>query len=1334
MRKIIRTIVRRFWGLFAFVLCSFAVLVVIGRLVTPLIASYRDELTAAASARFGLNVQVEQLQATWEGLSPELLLEGITVNSPNGETVLSIASAVAKLDLVRSIFHLDWKWRILEFSDTYVPFHQDDQGVWRLVAVNTPGGKTFSLDDFLLLSNQVSLNNARFDFYFRTGHSTTVTFPNLLVESSGEFRRYSTRVDVDQQSDVLTFVVETRGDMRDQENFSAKGYLKLKNFDLDKAVAALPGNFWEGLPNQEWRKGHDLNLEVWFDIFTGNQILARGNINVGELPLTIGQGFTPPQSMAADFVFQWRNTGAWSVSLVNADLGWASVTSPTFNVLASSPELGGPVTVQVPEIDLSTWQNTLTEAQFFPAAATDIIQTLEPQGTIKNISVTINGFDVDDIEVKANLQDVSNSAWLGVPALTHVDGYVQSTLRQGFVEVDSRNGFSMFYQKVYDEPMVFDNAKGQVNWFIDYSKRHLTLYSGLLQANGDAGQGRGYFALNTPTYPNSGITTELQLQLGAYNSKAKYHKIFVPAKIPQSIRDWLNASVKSGRVPVAGFLYRGGVNHEAVKEASVQLFLDVVDADLQFDPNWPELKAANATLWLDNRHLSGKLNNGRLLSSTVGSTTIDVAQSQTDDSFLLAIKGRLTGGAGDGLHLLRETPIRNVVEDHLDSWRINGRLQTEFDLSIPLTADHVTVKPKIKATLRNTDLTIPDYNLSFAKLNGSIYYDPDHGVHFDKLSGNFLERPVTLSMTTLSERLDEEDAQSIKAGDVDFNEMRVRMQGDAAIDTIQQWLQRPELAFMEGQSRYEAELTIPFGKLRHDTVHVDVQSDLQGVAVSLPTPFAKPSDSTTVFTLHADIAPDRNQFAIQYGDNFNGLFQVRNGSLVDAGVGLNTEAVFGEGEQIYVRGHLNDLVWNEWTDVFNRYKQYRNAIDGGNLTPLDKLLPVVFELDLQHFQYDDKIFDDLTVAGKQSPDFWRFSVKAPLLAGDITWFENPQTPTAVDLQYLRLPEREEADDANNEFGASTAKTDPLADWNPAALPPLDFTTQEFSVGSENYGRWSFQMRPTTDGAIFTHLVSDIRGGHIVGPGEAEGATVHWTKTNELNQSSFTGRFVADNLADVFQQWNQPQMLESEHAVLNANFEWPGSPAMISLDALRGELNFSVDKGRFSKEEATGKEGILRLLGLLNFDTWARRVRLDFSDLYGKGLAFDTINGNMTFDAGKLYFTQPIDVTTPSSRLQMAGTIDIKQEIIDGTLVATLPVGGNLTLVSFFAGGLPAALGVYLVSKLFKDQVDKVASLSYRIQGSLDEFDIEFERLFDSKAAEKAGDKSRESMEANDGSE
>src|SRR5690606_7324533 len=294
----------------------------------------------------------------------------------------------------------------------------------------------------------------------------------------------------------------------------------------------------------------------------------------------------------------------------------------------------------------------------------------------------------------------------------------------------------------------------------------------------------------------------------------------------------------------------------------------------------------------------------------------------------------------------------------------------------------------------------------------------------------------------------------------------------------------------------------------------------------------------------------------------------------------------------------------------------------------------------------------------------------------------------------------------------------------------NISVQSLLLDENDYGSWSLQLRPDQRGVVIGNIRGSIRGvtvgGVTVGdvnagnvntgkqddqPEDEIGAKLIWQYTEVGVQTRFIGRLTTGDIGAVLREWQKPDTLESTSSTYTADVFWPGSPQDFKLLNMGGEMTISMENGRFKRDASAG-EGLLRLMSVLNFDTLARRLRLDFSDLYKSGLAYDNITGKVRFNQGILVFEEPLVVTTPSSGMQMAGTIDLRRERLDTRLVATIPVAGNVTFYAALAAGLPAAVGIYLVSKLFKKQVDQASSVSYTIKGSWDEPKMRFDRLFE----------------------
>jgi len=84
---------------------------------------------------------------------------------------------------------------------------------------------------------------------------------------------------------------------------------------------------------------------------------------------------------------------------------------------------------------------------------------------------------------------------------------------------------------------------------------------------------------------------------------------------------------------------------------------------------------------------------------------------------------------------------------------------------------------------------------------------------------------------------------------------------------------------------------------------------------------------------------------------------------------------------------------------------------------------------------------------------------------------------------------------------------------------------------------------------------------------------------------------------------------------------------------------------------------------------------------------------------------------PSGRMSLAGDFDLLAETADAQLVVTLPVATNLPWVVALLGGIPAAAGVFITSKLVSKQVDRLSSISYKINGLWDDLEVSVDQIF-----------------------
>jgi len=296
--------------------------------------------------------------------------------------------------------------------------------------------------------------------------------------------------------------------------------------------------------------------------------------------------------------------------------------------------------------------------------------------------------------------------------------------------------------------------------------------------------------------------------------------------------------------------------------------------------------------------------------------------------------------------------------------------------------------------------------------------------------------------------------------------------------------------------------------------------------------------------------------------------------------------------------------------------------------------------------------------------------------------------------------------------------------DPRQFIALDLAVDRLEIAGDDWGSIAFKLRPEVSGALFSQIRGNLLG---LQPGlfEDQPATeFFWGYDGSDYASRLIGPVGIGNIEEFLGSGlNVPKIVDSKSGRFVFDLAWQDQPWNISRDNLSGEFQVELRKGSFYR--STGGAGAaLKMVSLVNFANWLRRLKLDFSDVVGQNLSYNKLSGTLEFDQGVARFTQPLRMAMPSGRMSMGGTFDLLNEEVDARLVATLPVATNLPWVVALLGGLPAAAGVYVTSKLVEKQVDRLSSISYKLSGPWDDVEVSVDRIF---AADLRAEEAKESQ-------
>ena len=1313
MLPVVRYLCQKIFFICAVVLILLAVLVQSGRSLFPLLERYHQPLVDYISKQLQLDIALGDLQTDWQELKPSITLSHLEVKDAGGHAVLSADRVQLQVNLWASFWQWGWVLEGFELSNTRVGLVQTERGFWTLsgMANRESIGLPEGLQTLFQLGTRIEFVDTQLNLSFASGHERRFAAPYVLMENDEDFNRLSLEIDLEHQPRALYSVLEVHTDSESSDNRDIQGYLQLQQFPTLEALTAMGGLLTGEVEQRGWYKEGYMDSELWFSSEPGQSAYSLE----GEFALT--GVVLPPEDVSLNrvsgqLIGHWQTDADWSLSLQQVQADWAEQSSPPVNLKLStnSNPNQSQFQVAIDRLDLGYWTQQLDRLKVLgEGRLRAALTSLSPEGHVDKLRLTLPRNNWEQWQLAAELDAVSVSSWQGVPQLTQLNGYVEANRDTGRVFLDSPEGFSMLLPGLYVQPMAFSSARGQIAWHLMPEKNRIYVNSGPLDLQSAREQTQAYLWLSMPWEPKT-ADVDLTLDIRGRDMALGLYSKYLPLTVPDDLRAWLAQAIGSdnpGLARQARFLFRGTVQAQKPPSyperlSTYQLTLDLQDAQLNYADDWPQLREVEARLRLDNRRLDAVLEQAGVYNSRIAQGRVELDDNPKGEGLLLKVEAGLDGLASDGLRLLRESYLRQFVGDNMDTWFMHGDLSAQLSLELPLTEGAPGGHQKVVMDLEVPKVAMDNFDLAMSNLRGRMVWEDEIGLSAEQLSAELFGQPVTMRIQS-----------DLSEGPLARTNLDIA--GKVSVADLKEWSQRPELMFLEGVIDYTGQVQLKHHlELPENTdktlAELRFNTDLAGVTVDLPAPFGKSAGATKPLAFTMSFTQKTRQVELAYADQAEALLLLddMSGDLLNANLALGQPAKLPDPPSLHLSGTMSTVDLDVWERLLDRYLaegvRMTEASGEEDLAVTD--LPLTADLTIARHSLGPLVLEDLQVQASELGEGWRLQIVNERLAGQLDIPVGDTEPMIVSLERLAL--------YSEDFAGESSELTPEAEKvTPADIASARVEIQNFTLDESDFGWLSFALEPTPHRLVINDIKGELRGLTLAGAEEGAGARMEWTlEPQGPERTRLEARVTTGDLAEVMNLWNQPDVIDSESARFDMNLFWAGAPQDFAVETLQGDLSVAIEDGRFKRNSAEGSEGLLRLFSVLNFDSLARRIRLDFSDLYQSGLAYDNIDGSFTFDRGRMYFAEPLRVRSPSGRLQMAGSVDLVQETLDTRLVATLPVSGNLTFLTALAAGLPAAIGVYIISKIFAKQVDRVSSASYIITGDWDDPKVKFDQMFD----------------------
>lgn len=755
------------------------------------------------------------------------------------------------------------------------------------------------------------------------------------------------------------------------------------------------------------------------------------------------------------------------------------------------------------------------------------------------------------------------------------------------------------------------------------------------------------------------------------------HKFWMRGLMPQAAVRWLEAALQGGRVEDARAVVSGDLddwpfrNKDGLFHASARIRGGVV----KFQPDWPEARELDAEV---DFVADGFMVRGRRASlAGVGIDGFDAGIERFGDA-VLTVNAKGGGDASRLLALLRQSPLRKTHGETFDQLEAEGAARVDFAMERSLRSGAGPGTLQGTVAVEGARIVENRWDLAFTEVSGEARYGLD-GFAAEDLAVVHQQRPGRLSLRA-------------GAGFVRDDAHAFEADLEAALGADELLQRAPELDWLRGRatgtSPWTIAVSLPKSGGATAPSRLRLQSDLQGTRLDLPAPLDKAATSTLPTTIDVALPLDRGDVSIAFGQRMALRARSRDGRTgvrVALGSGRVEGQAPAEGLVASGRGERLDAVG--WATLAAGGKG-----DGGSATAGGDAREDGLSL-----RDVDVSVSDLRMIGASFPDTRLRAV--PAAGGTAVRLEGPALSGALMLprgrggtiagRFERLHWRAAKAPAPGAGTASTAaKARPATgdDVDPSAIPSLNLAVDDFRFGDARLGTAGLRTRQTATGMRIEQLQTRA-------PKQSIDVGGDWSRQAGAAQTRLELQVQSGDFGALLAGFGFGRQIDGGEGNIALRARWPGSPADFSLAGLGGTMAVDLRDGQLVQVEP----GAGRVLGLLSIAQLPRRLSFDFSDFFEKGFAFDSVGGDVRFDAGRAH-SENLEIDGPAAEIHMRGSADLRAQTYDQT-IDVYPKAGNLLAVAGALAGGPvgAAIGA-AANAVLEKPIGQLAARSYRITG------------------------------------
>lgn len=1212
--------------------------------LVPVAADYRHDLEQVAKQVLGQPVAIGQLAASVNGLKPQLELKDVVLGGDSGQP-LRFGRLSLALDPWRSVLAQAPVLAGVGLAEGAVTLQKLASGEWRVAGLPVREGRPdwlLTTGHLFLQDIELSLEDAEEPGAFLLGRI------DLDIANDGARRRLDASLTpVPEFGSELRLSAELSGDLFGPD-WHGRIYLEgsgLKTGRLTQ-LAGLPLHQQAGGADlklwTEWENAAPRRAVAWFD--WDRAVLAY--------PTADGKG-----QLGVDGIGGWlrwqRQPDGWRLNGHQVRFGLIQSAEPPMDFALDYRQEGKQVALAASALNLGELRVVADAVAPLDPALKERLHAMAPRGELRNV----RGYRANGRwAVATEMHDIGFNPWQGMPGMSGFNAVVHCDDRHGSLSFAMEGG-EVRIPTVFRDAIAASRLHGNLRWERAADGWRLAATGLELHSSGlDFG---GHFALELPDRPDASPWMDLRLRLGPGDLPAL--KRFLPYGVIPVTSAWLQSALTAGRVegvrmvlsgPLADYPFRDG---EGVFEVAV----DARDVDLQYQPHWPPLKGVDASLLFAGPTMSISASRGTIGEGRICWATAEVADLERAP--WLAVAGEVEASVAQAMDFLAASPLADIPSRMRRFANMGGESDIALDLRLPLQPGLGEPVVNGTASLKSASLQFPQLQQTLGSLVGDLHFTAEdldaHG-----LQAQFLGAPVQLDL----------------AGD--HSDIVVNAAGEARTDSLRSAFPGDAWQYFGGEADYRLQLVIPKAMDAADApLRALLESDLSGLAVQLPDPLAKTARSRAPLRVELHVQSGKpTPLKLHYRDLEADLvlappsegFSFKQGRL---GLGSPLPAAVPGGLSVALG--LPVLEAAPWYELFHRHE---SSADGGAVL-------AAVSVDLAELSWHGRDLGHVSLRAAQAGDGWKGEGDTAFGAGQFHYRRPPAGPAtlSLELDQLRIPKGD---------GEDRSASDEALD--PAALPALQIASRKLVWHDRELGSLDLQTRPVPQGL-------EISGLNLRKDQHALKLTGNWLGPAGAGETRLRGRLRTGDLGELLADFGYAREIRDSPTKLGFDLAWPGAPQRIGLASLRGDVRMELGRGSVLNVDP----GLGRALGVLNLGTLRRLLLLDFSDLFGKGMAYDGMKGVFHLADGQAH-TEAFLIDAAAARIFVTGRVGLVTKDLDETVAVMPHTLASIPMAGALMGGAAVGMAYNFAQTLMGEKTVSIASTTYRVQGSWDNPAIE----------------------------